>query len=42
MFVQGPHIIGQSTAITVMNLTTSWMKFIVNTTQSESKNLQPS
>ena len=42
MFMQGPHIIGQSAAITAINLTTSWMKFIVNTTQSESKNLQPS
>ena len=37
MFAQGPHIIGQSTAITAMNLTTAWMKFFVNTTQSESK-----
>jgi len=37
MFVQGPHIIGQSAAITAMNLTTSLMKFFVNTTHSESK-----
>jgi len=35
IIVQGPHIIGQSTAITAMNLTISWMKFFVNTTQSE-------
>ena len=35
IFVQGPHIIGQSTAITAINLTTPWMKLFVNTTQSE-------
>jgi hypothetical protein len=37
MFVQGPHCIGLSTAITTMILTTSWIKFFVNTTQSASK-----
>jgi len=37
MFVQGPHGIAQSTAITTMTMTTSWMKFFANTIQCESK-----
>jgi len=37
MFVQGPHSIGLSPAITTVTLTTSFMKYFANTTQSESK-----